>query len=461
MEAETMSNTEMGQGSSADEDAPDGGWGWIVCFAVGISQITILPAMQQFDLIYKDHLEHLGLTSAQIGAIINTSNALSYLVAVISGPLFRMFSFRTVGVGSAMLVSFALFLTALSKSFPAYMLGFGVLFGASIGLSLTTGTIILNTYFFRKRRLANGVSWALASIGPFIMPYVTNLLLARFGVKGTVLVLSAISINSAVCALSFQPVSWHITREKLKTYCNPRTKSPEVSEPVDAQGIESSSQVLSAHSKPLKEEISKRTSILRRIARNFDLDLFKDFNYVITIFGLSIADFAEMNFNILMPSVLDKIGFTGAEIVTLLTLIALMDCCMRLLVPILVEKLGWKNRSCYLMGVVIMAIGRAILAYSKKYSVVFYTSFLIGFGKAVITVFLNLVTPSCVTIKRLPAATGIQMTMTGIFAVTGGPLVVIIKDKCSTTVLLHSLNVLTCVTVVLWSWQYIFCKKRQ
>ncbi|CAD7089845.1 unnamed protein product [Hermetia illucens] len=80
MEAETMSNTEMGQGSSADEDAPDGGWGWIVCFAVGISQITILPAMQQFDLIYKDHLEHLGLTSAQIGAIINTSNALSYLV---------------------------------------------------------------------------------------------------------------------------------------------------------------------------------------------------------------------------------------------------------------------------------------------------------------------------------------------------------------------------------------------
>lgn len=39
MEAETMSNTEMGRGSSADEDAPDGGWGWIVCFAVGISQV--------------------------------------------------------------------------------------------------------------------------------------------------------------------------------------------------------------------------------------------------------------------------------------------------------------------------------------------------------------------------------------------------------------------------------------
>lgn len=36
--------------------------------------------MQQFDLIYKDHLEHLGLSSAQIGTITNTNNALFYLV---------------------------------------------------------------------------------------------------------------------------------------------------------------------------------------------------------------------------------------------------------------------------------------------------------------------------------------------------------------------------------------------
>lgn len=98
----------------------------------------------------------------------------------------------------------------------------------------------------------------------------------------------------------------------------------------------------------------------------------------------------------------------------------------------------------------------------------------IGLGKGLRTVFMNLVIPSHVPLKRLPAACGLQLVFAGIFFFFMGPVVGeslhlhiwngfgqsfntqtlylagYIRDRTNYVVTLHSLNVITYFVVFCW-----------
>ncbi|GBP82412.1 hypothetical protein EVAR_99103_1 [Eumeta japonica] len=59
---------------------PDGGWGWIIVFAAGISNLSALPVLQQFGLLFHDKLGRLNMSSAQTTTIINMNSALTSCV---------------------------------------------------------------------------------------------------------------------------------------------------------------------------------------------------------------------------------------------------------------------------------------------------------------------------------------------------------------------------------------------
>lgn len=323
--------------------------------------------------------------------------------------------------------------------------------------------------------MANGIAWTLASLGPFVMPIITSILLDHYGVNGTVLICSAFVLNSAVCALTFQPVSWHIAKEKVRSLHSIEMEDQKYSQ----DGETYPDEVLPPVKNGRRSRRNEKSSIYQRIAFSLDLDLFKDSNFVITMCGLSVADFVEMNFGMLMAFIFNGYGFSKEQIVTLLSLMAGVDSCMRLLIPLVVGQMAWTNRTFYMSGILISAACRAIVAQTQNYSVIFYTCFLIGIGKAITAVFLNLVISSCVPIKRLPAATGLQLTMSGIFTISMGPVVGrielkkvlkfrliavlfagIIQQKYSVGTMLNCLNVLTGMTVVLWSFQNIYCRRK-
>lgn len=58
-----------------DFQPPDGGWGWLVVFACGFSNLSTFPMFQQFGLVFKDKYEHIGITNAETTTIINLNSA--------------------------------------------------------------------------------------------------------------------------------------------------------------------------------------------------------------------------------------------------------------------------------------------------------------------------------------------------------------------------------------------------
>lgn len=128
--------------------APDGGYAWVVCVAVGLSnvcdflrmtdvfetcffpfQFCIFSVIQQFGLLFKDKFARIGLTSTQITTIVNTTLATSSCSGFLNGPLFRRFSYRQVAIVGGLLSFLGLFCTIFCNSFVPFLISNSIVFG--------------------------------------------------------------------------------------------------------------------------------------------------------------------------------------------------------------------------------------------------------------------------------------------------------------------------------------------
>lgn len=79
-----------------------------------------------------------------------------------------------------------------------------------MGLSTSSFSLALNTYFKVHRNKAAGFAMTLTGFGPIIMPQLVSYLLNKYTVQGCVLILSALALHIIAAALLLQPIKWHL-----------------------------------------------------------------------------------------------------------------------------------------------------------------------------------------------------------------------------------------------------------
>jgi sugar phosphate permease len=109
------------------------------------------------------------------------------------------------------------------------------------------------------------------------------------------------------------------------------------------------------------DEVEQNFTFLQKLVIFFDLNLLKDFSYINIMVGITIANFAELNFSVLTPFVLSDFGLQKNQIAFCMSLLGIADIICRLLVPFVstytsLNKL--QNRTLFLIGVCSMALGR-------------------------------------------------------------------------------------------------------
>ncbi|XP_076176277.1 uncharacterized protein LOC143151234 [Ptiloglossa arizonensis] len=208
------------------------------------------------------------------------------------------------------------------------------------------------------------------------------------------------------------------------------------------------------------EEETPRTC-LEALIIFFDLDLLRDPIYINIMLGITFANFSELNFSLLTPFILGEYGFSKIQVATVMSILAGIDVATRLTIPFVADFIGWQNRTFFLVGICAMALGRIVLAHTHDFTVTLAIAVLVGTGKALRTIFMALVIPSHVPLSRLPGATGIQLLMSGIVALSLGPVVGWIRDITSNyAIMLHCLNIFTLLTVTSWSLEIYFTKRK-
>ncbi|KAH8235795.1 hypothetical protein KR032_007812 [Drosophila birchii] len=253
---------------------------------------------------------------------------------------------------------------------------------------------------------------------------------------------------------------------------NAREKSQE------AEGVATATAVESEDQDP------SRMSFLAKVVTFFDLDLLRDFTFVNLVTGLTFINFGELNFSILVPFILADFGFDTSQTTLAMSLCAGFDLLMRFLVPFITEKMPWDNRVFFLIGVVGIALGRTVVACTRSYHLILGSFVWIGLCKGIRTIFWPLIIPGYVPLNRLPAASGLQLLISGLFTLIGGPFVGefagnlfnillyifikiilffsgLVRDRFDYSVALHCLNTMSFVAAGSWTLEALIRRHRR
>ncbi|KAL7743830.1 hypothetical protein ACLKA6_000237 [Drosophila palustris] len=220
------------------------------------------------------------------------------------------------------------------------------------------------------------------------------------------------------------------------------------------QPLKATAQLTAKEQQQLEDEIEKerrkKLPFYKKIVIFFDLDLLRDITYVNLAVGITLINFVEINFAILTPFILSDLGFKSDEIAFAMSLLGFFDLGIRFAIPFIITKFNASNRTFFVVGILGMCIGRAFLSMTTKFTTLKIIFLWLGLNKAFRTVFWSLIIPSHVPLKRLPAAAGLQLLMSGTFSMVFGPLIGLIRDNTSYAFTLHCLNGLCITAIALW-----------
>lgn len=659
--------------------------------------------MLSFGLIYKDQLPELGLSATDVSVIMNTFSAFGMSFGLINGPLIKNYGYRKVGVASGVFFSLGMFLTAWANNFTHFMITYSIIAGmefsqhllldnillisnisaTGMGMATSSFSFAVNSFFRKRRNRAVGIGATLTGLGPVVVPQLTSVLLEKYGSKGCVLILSAISLHVIAAGLLLQPIKWHLvsatptiaaketvievemqpiatvikeededergrdddvfdeedhrydqtmlpkiderstnngfsdfssedeadyldlnirrlsieheietqsiygpeitpgisimrlnsindqsltifqskqdltfnrpsdlsqthrnlryrrqssalssrshapaymrslsllatqqqpkrwfetsgetinlgssmnifnektTDERKVMIKEPRTPEKYSAFPAGSVKVtEEANKIMEKSTKgfPQKSAMRKSTSttqcadkkppshvdkrtisyqlqkIGRYIVNIFDLDLLRDPIYLNMMLGLSIAIFAEINFSLLTPFILNDMNYNTDQIASVMSALALTDIIFRFLAPYIGEAMKQPPRIMYMISLSLLIISRSFVFVVGTYTGMLIVGIMLGVAKGIRTVYMSLVIPEYIPIDRLASASGIQMVTNGMILMAAGPLLGWIRDVTGSYLrCIIIINMVTLTALCMWTVEMVYLKYR-
>lgn len=180
--SDTLDTSEE-DGDDAHDEYPEGGWqaylvvlGAFLGCLVNLGVINSIGAVQMWVLQHQ-LVNYLALT---ISWVFSIYLALSYLLAVVSGPLFDRYGPRWVMWTSTALIFLGMMLVANSEEIWQFILAF-IALGLGNGLGMSPSIGIITHWFMKKRGLVLGIATSGGSVGGLVFPLMLRYAYAKYG----------------------------------------------------------------------------------------------------------------------------------------------------------------------------------------------------------------------------------------------------------------------------------------
>ncbi|XP_050446369.1 monocarboxylate transporter 9-like isoform X2 [Cataglyphis hispanica] len=444
-------------------DKTDEGWAWAIVVGVTVINLAVLPVQQCFGLIFAERFTSLGITATQTSLILHLNGTITCSLGLISGPMMKRFAFRQVAYFGGLTIVLGICTAAFAISLPTLIITYCVIIGIGQGIVFLSTSLALNTYFRKKRNVAMGFSVTMTGLGPILMPLLIDVLLENYATTGTLLILAGIATHSFIGASLLRPFEKQKEEEKIwgktEASCaeNEANKQDDIVQCrlLNEEDAEKEKQLNHClENSKAKMNKNGRTSFLKNIATNLDLDLLRDSRYTAIVLGMSVSLVAETNFNVMIPFVLAELAnLNRTSIAMVMSIQAAADITGRLCVPLLAQKAGWTCRNLYVISLLGSILGRTILStWGNSYIIVIGVSLIVGLAKGTKAVFQALIIPDYVPLEKLPSASGIQMVCNGILSIIVGPIIGLVHDLTDNYVgALYFTSLLSLSCVFLWS----------
>ncbi|ETN61667.1 monocarboxylate transporter [Anopheles darlingi] len=200
----------------AEARPPDGGWGWVVCFASFMVNLIADGVAFSFGVMYIELLSYFGEGKGKTAWVGSLFMAMPLLCGPVASFLTDRYGCRKVTIIGSILASIGFALSAYATSIEMLYLTFGILAGFGLSLCYVAAVVIVAYYFDKKRSFATGLSVCGSGIGTFIFASLTQVLLDEYGWRGTTLILAGVFLNMCLCGLLMRDLEWTTHKSKQR-----------------------------------------------------------------------------------------------------------------------------------------------------------------------------------------------------------------------------------------------------
>ena len=119
----------MGHSGNGDPRAPDGGWGWVVCFGSFMLQALTIGVTYTFGILFVELLHHFDSSEAETAWIGSIQPCLLYFTGIVGGPLLLHYGWRIVAISGAILSAAGFVASAFAPRLWVLYITYGVMTG--------------------------------------------------------------------------------------------------------------------------------------------------------------------------------------------------------------------------------------------------------------------------------------------------------------------------------------------
>nr|XP_026486616.1 monocarboxylate transporter 12-like [Vanessa tameamea] len=453
--------------------APDGGWGYMIGVGVIINLVTISTFLASFGMIFKDLFIELNMDSTTITFLNGVSALCAALAGMIVNPLLKFLSLRQLGLVAATIFNLGIFGNVFVNSKLTFFLCLGVLQSLGNGLIYNISCTVLNNYFVKRRLLAVSFTQTVIGVIALFSPQFVKWTLETFGFRGTLLIISAVSLQNIVGMALMQPVEWHMKKVKVSEDNENETKSLLASEekgfkgkedlkPVNnsepEHGIKKSNEKLSVENTKNDEYQGRKNFISNFI----DVSLFKTFLLSNAAVGVALSLFSEYLFIFMLPQALYALGWNEGNIAWALTLNAVTDLGTRAFFILMSSwLLNIGSHEIYVVGLVLALITKLGMLWSDDMLVMTVFITMMGIPRCTIMLLLPVVVADSVDQDKFSSAMGIVLLLFGFFNLSVGPSIGAIRDLTNSySTAFYILSSCFGIVIMFWTIELIYKKNK-
>ncbi|XP_060568973.1 monocarboxylate transporter 9-like [Ruditapes philippinarum] len=158
--------------------------GSVIIYLLGIG------SLKAFGVLYTEMLDHFSAGSGNTAWIGSITWFLVHVLAPLASFLCRRYSFRLVSLVGGLMVGCGYFLSGFVTLIELMYLTFTII-GIGNCLSHVSSAIIINSYFKKRRTLANGVMASVGGVAVLSFPSLYRYLIDKYGLSQALWVIGA------------------------------------------------------------------------------------------------------------------------------------------------------------------------------------------------------------------------------------------------------------------------------
>ncbi|KAI8438845.1 hypothetical protein MSG28_011193 [Choristoneura fumiferana] len=318
----------------------------------------------------------------------------------------------------------------------------------------------------------NALAISISTVVAVLVPWAVNWTAETYGFRGTLILISAVSLQSFVASALMQPVKWHLK----KVYVTPETTELLVVAQDQNTEVESIQCVEQLKLDSLSNEFPcvdinidslpttcKGNELLLNTKNFFDWPFLKKFVRTCTCVGVPFNLNADVIFTIFVPQALYALNWTKVEVALAISLLSFGDIATRVFLTIgstWLKNVG--NHLIYIIGMAVDVLAKLVLMWSTNGTVSYVSLILIGCSRSILVVILPLVFSDVLPPEQYARGFGLSMLFYGLIALALGPAIGAVRDATNDyTIMFYILNSIMAAVTIAWSIELFHNRKAQ